>query len=232
MINGFIKEKINHPEKDHTLKESVIQYILEKEKSIANGFTINTESVGVCHCYSHPQTMLMEYIGEGMSDRPKKLLETFPDTDPFALDEDSKNALLFVIAKGRKKTTGSEGYDDFHSDQRPLFEAILENKDIANGVNVKGGKGNTALHLACARGEIYYIEKLLKAGADINLKNDAGQTPNDILKLRKEDRKDIMYTIYYTTDSVDEIKETVEMNSLNHISKNINSVRSTRSHSL
>ena len=226
MIDGFIKEKINHPEKDHKLKESVIQYILEKEKSITNGLTINTESVGACHCYYHPQTMLMEYIGEGMSDRPKKLLEIFPDVNPFMFDKDNKNALLFVIAKGRKETTGSEGYDDFHSDQRPLFKAILKNKDIANGINVKGHKGNTALHLACARGEIYYIEKLLKAGADINLKNDAGQTPNDILKLTKEDRTDIMCTIYISEGSVDEIKENVEMNSLNHTAKNINSSKS------
>ncbi len=207
------------------LKESVIRYILEKEKSIANGFTINTESVGPCRCYGQPQTMLMEYIGEGMSDRPKKLLETFPDANPFMLDKDRKNALLFVIAKGRKISTGRDEHDDNHSDQRPLFEAILKNKDIANGINIKGSKGNTALHLACARGEIYYIEKLLKAGADINIKNDAEQTPNDILKLTKEDRKYIMCTIYGTVDCIDEIKEKVEMNSLNYTAQNINSPR-------
>ena len=49
-------------------------------------------------------------------------------------------------------------------------------------IDVQDGNGNTALHLAAFEGHNYIAKELLKAGADFNIKNNAGKVPNDVSK--------------------------------------------------
>jgi ankyrin repeat protein len=52
-------------------------------------------------------------------------------------------------------------------------------------VNASGPKGITALHAAAKAGFATVIEVLLAAGAHINAKTDAGETPLDLSKKQK-----------------------------------------------
>eukprot|EP01147_Barroeca_monosierra_P008354 gene8354-894_t len=55
-------------------------------------------------------------------------------------------------------------------------QALIEHKKVdANAVKKKGG--NTALHAALAQNHWYIIDFLLSVGADVNVRNERGQTP-------------------------------------------------------
>uniref|UniRef100_A0A8C8ZI23 Oxysterol binding protein like 1A n=1 Tax=Prolemur simus TaxID=1328070 RepID=A0A8C8ZI23_PROSS len=63
---------------------------------------------------------------------------------------------------------------------RQLLESMERNKEIAD-INCKGrSKSNlgwTPLHLACYFGHRQVVQDLLKAGAEVNVLNDMGDTP-------------------------------------------------------
>ena len=61
-----------------------------------------------------------------------------------------------------------EGYPDQYID---LF--LTENTDLT----IQNKYGNSALHFAVSKGNVYAAQKLLAAGADVNEKNKAGITP-------------------------------------------------------
>jgi len=52
-------------------------------------------------------------------------------------------------------------------------------------VNAIGDLGNAPLHHAASRGNVDIIRKLLQGGAEVNIKNEFGQTPLDLAKLMK-----------------------------------------------
>jgi ankyrin repeat protein len=48
---------------------------------------------------------------------------------------------------------------------------------VGLGANLEAAEGSTALHFAAAGGDWFEVERLLRAGYDINAKNGEGQTP-------------------------------------------------------
>ena len=47
----------------------------------------------------------------------------------------------------------------------------------AKRLNKRNEKGETQLHLACIKGDVRRVRKLVKAGADVNVKDFAGWAP-------------------------------------------------------
>lgn len=52
-------------------------------------------------------------------------------------------------------------------------------------INSQSYSGNTALHSACARGQVDNVRLLLKSGADSSLKNYHNDTPVMVAKNKK-----------------------------------------------
>lgn len=67
------------------------------------------------------------------------------------------------------------------------IKPLIERVEFFNMVNAQDNDGNTALHLAvtCDFENIEVIEKLIKAGADVNLENKEGDTPIKLCKYSK-----------------------------------------------
>ena len=64
-------------------------------------------------------------------------------------------------------------------------------KLIEAGVNVNVSKNkHTVLHYACDQGQLEVVKLLLEKGADVNAKNEEGETPLDIAK--KTSNKEII----------------------------------------
>lgn len=61
--------------------------------------------------------------------------------------------------------------------------------DIFEDEKYNLGQGNTALHIACARKDIAFINFLLEHGADPALKNKKGESAFDMLRMKKEHAK-------------------------------------------
>lgn len=82
---------------------------------------------------------------------------------------------------------------DIKSGQSPLMHAVESNHAdmvhflIENGcdVNSQSYSGNTALHIACGRGQVDTVRLLLKSGADSSLKNYHNDTPVMVAKNKK-----------------------------------------------
>ncbi|XP_014908865.1 B-cell lymphoma 3 protein homolog [Poecilia latipinna] len=82
---------------------------------------------------------------------------------------------------------------DIKSGQSPLMHAVESNNAdmvhflIENGcdVNSQSYSGNTALHIACGRGQVDTVRLLLKSGADSSLKNYHNDTPVMVAKNKK-----------------------------------------------
>ena len=60
-----------------------------------------------------------------------------------------------------------------------LLPMIAEGGDV--NVTTTETKGNTALHYACATGDVELVQWLIANGADINAKTEAGKTPIDCI---------------------------------------------------
>jgi uncharacterized protein len=67
-------------------------------------------------------------------------------------------------------TTVKTDYSDSFVEAVRIKNMELVNKALKNSVNVnvKGGNGSTALHWAALNGDFELVEKLIKAGADVN----------------------------------------------------------------
>ncbi|XP_043972345.1 B-cell lymphoma 3 protein homolog [Gambusia affinis] len=82
---------------------------------------------------------------------------------------------------------------DIKSGQSPLMHAVESNNAdmvhflIESGcdVNSQSYSGNTALHIACGRGQVDTVRLLLKSGADSSLKNYHNDTPVMVAKNKK-----------------------------------------------
>ncbi|KAF6716581.1 B-cell lymphoma 3 protein [Oryzias melastigma] len=82
---------------------------------------------------------------------------------------------------------------DIKSGQSPLVHAVESNNAgmvhflIENrcDVNRQSYSGNTALHVACGRGQVDIVRVLLKSGADSSLKNYHNDTPVMVAKNKK-----------------------------------------------
>ncbi len=67
--------------------------------------------------------------------------------------------------------------------------------------NAKNKKGNTALHLACARGDIFFVDMLInKCNINIHEKNNNGHTPLDVAIFFKHKEIIILLVKYFYVD--------------------------------
>ncbi|KAM6910437.1 B-cell lymphoma 3 protein homolog [Xenentodon cancila] len=82
---------------------------------------------------------------------------------------------------------------DIKSGLSPLMHAVESNNadmvrfliENACDVNSQSYSGNTALHIACGRGQVDIVRLLLKSGADSSLKNYHNDTPVMVAKNKK-----------------------------------------------
>ncbi|XP_038124074.1 B-cell lymphoma 3 protein [Cyprinodon tularosa] len=94
---------------------------------------------------------------------------------------------------------------DIKSGQSPLIHAVESNNAdmvhflIENGcdVNSQSYSGNTALHIACGRGQVDTVRLLLKSGADSSLKNYHNDTPVMVAKNKKVRKWQPCLTLLY-----------------------------------
>lgn len=207
-IRDLILEKIEYPEKNLSMAEEILKYYLKKEGQLKGNirkFIINNEDIGCCPCYIEPHSLLMEFVGEGWSKEPIELMNTFDGVDPFIIDRKGKNTLQFIIAKSRKHESHIVNIKEIeasdYQNQFLLFERILKHKEIKEHINDQGLDGQTALHIACARRDFDYIKLLIENGASLEIKNDNGQSPIDVLKLNEEERIKIVAKII-TPDAI------------------------------
>lgn len=79
---------------------------------------------------------------------------------------------------------------------------------IADGQNVnvttEETKGNTALHYACATGDVELVKWLIDNGADVNAKTEAGKTPIECIGGDKEAADALYLLLKGTTAPVNE----------------------------
>ena len=67
--------------------------------------------------------------------------------------------------------------------------------------NAKNNKGNTALHLACARGDVFFVEMIInKSNINIHEVNNDGNTPLDVAILFKHKEIIILLVTYFYVD--------------------------------
>jgi hypothetical protein len=127
-------------------------------------------------------------ISNSKRDLSLALINDF-NANPFIPDNHGKNTLHLLIAKARKKN--AKEYDNM----LPVFEKILQHKNITKHINDKDENGNTALHIAMTRRDLDYIIPLINAGADLNIKNNNELSPVDILKSDNDTRIEILRKI-------------------------------------
>jgi ankyrin repeat protein len=68
-----------------------------------------------------------------------------------------------------------------------LAEAILQKKSA--NVDIRDIYKRTPLHLAVIDGRVEIVELLVAAGADVNAKNNVGETPIDYAKFNKKEKQ-------------------------------------------
>jgi len=106
----------------------------------------------------------------GDMDEIRRLLAD-PKTDPNAVDSVGQNALDFATVQGFPH----------------VIEALLESGKFDVNRKNERSLGNTALHWAAWHGQVSAIQLLIKAGADVDAKNDFGRTPADLARMKHED---------------------------------------------
>eukprot|EP00117_Sycon_ciliatum_P042855 scpid16133/ scgid5548/ Inversin; Inversion of embryo turning homolog; Nephrocystin-2 len=88
------------------------------------------------------------------------------------------STLLKAKASTVQASTAVHGYSAVHYSLHTMSKKALKGMlDIAGCANAKTAAGLTALHLACATGNINHAELLLKKGAKADAKDNLGCTP-------------------------------------------------------
>ena len=72
-------------------------------------------------------------------------------------------------------------YTIFYYNQDTTLERIKELLNIGFNINTQNDLGDTLLHYACEYKHYDIIQFLLSKNADINIKNEKGYTPFDIV---------------------------------------------------
>jgi ankyrin repeat protein len=81
----------------------------------------------------------------------------------------------------------ANGFDDIidilldHVGDRKKFRSFINAKDHISGL------GWTALHIACVKGQVKSIRKLVKEGANVDVENSMKETPLDCLNCKNDD---------------------------------------------
>ena len=135
-------------------------------------------------------TPLIWAIANGNNEFAHKFIETFGDKIDFAHKANGNNALFLMLTKGYKnKTSGGAIFNEQYSalNIAKKIKETIGDDGFKELINQKCRLGNTALHIACARRDAETINFLIERGADIELKNEHGLTPFDMLDLQYKD---------------------------------------------
>lgn len=138
---------------DVGIYDKILQYLITEKKANINWTAAKW----------YNNTVLMNCCANGETRICLKLMKEFK-ASPFVYDTDRKHVLHLLIGKGRSR-------------QQPIIKEILNRADIKDYIDSKMDGGFTPLHLACARGNIFYINHLLEAGASLESKDDNNRTP-------------------------------------------------------
>lgn len=95
--------------------------------------------------------------------------------DPRAALKDGTTPLMAAASADRVAV--HETYGALPASDLRALDAVKAALDLGSDVNATDSNGETALHIATARGYNSVIELLVKSGADIEAKNKRGQTP-------------------------------------------------------
>ncbi len=135
-------------------------------------------------------TPLIWAIANRNNEFAHKFIETFGDKIDFLKQAIDNNALFLMLTKGYKdKTSGGATFNEQYSalNIAKKIKETIENDAFKELINQKCRLGNTALHIACARRDTETINFLIESGADIELQNEHGFTPFDMLDLDYKD---------------------------------------------
>ena len=152
-------------------------------------------------------TALMVNISNSERHESLALIDDF-NANPFIPDNHGKNTLHLLIAKARKEDNKMSECDNM----MPVFEKILQHKNITKHINDKDENGNTTLHIA--RRDLDYTIPLIQAGANLNIKNNNGLSVIDMLKSDAEVRMKNLRTILspWNDDKLYVTKDTKDIN--------------------
>lgn len=162
-------------------------------------------------------TELICLIANAWNTKAKWFMETTQKIQPNMLDLDAISSLYgtaaihLIVGKGyRQRNYFGEKLDVSNLE---LLKILLDSgADINLKTKLKQRSpeyrredftGCTALHLACARNDIEYVEYLLNRGADPTIKNNAGKTPYDMFHLPHEEAQALVK--YHVTVGIFEL---------------------------
>lgn len=155
----------------------IVKYLFSQDVCNINEAILCVDERGILTSY-YQNTVLNSLVASGIGQEALWLFEECK-ADPF-ISDGYKNTLHFIVARGYKT-------DEFFSEsQFQLFNAIVHNS--GSHINDVAFDGSTALHIACARRDLVYIEPLIHGGGDIDYCNNLGHTPLDVMKMSFDDR--------------------------------------------
>ena len=131
-----------------------------------------------------------EYFDEmfGKGRRPINIEDPFKWTEGDYL---KNTALILAVKKGWNHICTVHG--DLVDSEKEMGNAITALLENGADPNVQDACGNTALHIAFLTRDIRSIELLLKHGARLDIQNNGGLKPEDLLDVRYKDVKPFLY---------------------------------------
>ena len=111
-------------------------------------------------------------------------------------DHRQKTALHLAIGKGWYHFNTNDNCNPHSPPQAPVIERLIASTPL----DAQDNCGNTPLHIAMLRRDINCIELLLKNHASLTIRNQKGQTPEDMLNLEFEKAEKFLqsYVLIYT----------------------------------
>lgn len=135
-----------------------------------------------------------EYYGANYPQRQKTLQYLIRT---HTQDDEHKDSGRVLIDKERFSAAAKRNITELCKAARDgdMRKLVTELDNSVADINTPSSKGWTALHYACAKGKFACAKTLILSGADVNLVNDAGKSPLDLIKGHQED-KDILETLH------------------------------------